>query len=113
MTHTPELKPCPFCGGEAEMQLGKAGQAAAFSDRFKVECVSCEATIGWWHDSEADAIAAWNTRAEAGVVRELVAELKALRKRFHNACEQAGNPPDIVAGSTSRADALIAKAGAA
>ena len=49
------LKPCPFCGGEAETWDG-AGP-------WHVVCTKCGA-IGSPCLSEAEAIAAWNTRAE-------------------------------------------------
>lgn len=69
------LKPCPFCGGEAkvyEMQYGVDGQYSVFG----VFCVddSNSELIGlskYQHGhfidnfpTEAEAIAAWNTRAE-------------------------------------------------
>ena len=41
---------------------------------------------------------------------ELLAELIALRRRFHNACLGTGSDADIVAGSTPGADAAIARA---
>ena len=70
-----DLKPCPFCGGEAkvyEMQYGADGQYSVFG----VFCVddSNSELIGlskYQHGhfidnfpTEAEAIAAWNSRAE-------------------------------------------------
>ena len=65
-----EMKPCPFCGGEAEMLIGMHH----FSDA-KVSCKNCSAESGLFDESEgfersdelagrnADAAAkAWNTR---------------------------------------------------
>lgn len=59
------LKPCPFCGGEAETIL---------DGRWWVHCVNCTCEIGfegmdenWYYghfETEAKAIDAWNTRAE-------------------------------------------------
>lgn len=48
-----ELKPCPFCGGEAEL----------YNDEglWKVQCEDCEASTGQYYMPE-NAIAAWNTR---------------------------------------------------
>lgn len=48
-----ELKPCPFCGGEAEIVMSGG-------DR-RVDCKKCGARSDWY-DTEAEAIAAWNRR---------------------------------------------------
>lgn len=52
-----ELKPCPFCGGEAEITKWYEG--------YFVECREqhCGGTIGAYK-TEAEAIEAWNTRAK-------------------------------------------------
>lgn len=52
-----ELKPCPFCGGEAEITKWHEG--------YFVECreQSCGGTIGAYK-TEEETIEAWNTRAE-------------------------------------------------
>lgn len=60
-----ELKPCPFCGGEAEV--------VQFDFCFSVECTVCDTKIGdclcndsgWVYpfNSEQKAIKAWNTRS--------------------------------------------------
>lgn len=47
-----ELKPCPFCGGEAEHAVGKRGNGEPWE---YIECGVCGAT--------ADGAIAWNTRA--------------------------------------------------
>ena len=48
-----KLKPCPFCGGEAEIVMSGG-------DR-RVDCKKCGARSDWY-DTEAEAIAAWNRR---------------------------------------------------
>lgn len=60
-----DLKPCPFCGGEARLDIGKM----VFTDA-EVSCEGC-GTCGPNCDDGAGqeastrlAIAAWNTRAE-------------------------------------------------
>ena len=50
-----ELKPCPFCGGEAKLR--RYGDSAYCY----IECSQCE--IGaYFYDTKAEAIAAWNRR---------------------------------------------------
>jgi Lar family restriction alleviation protein len=57
-TTNPVLKPCPFCGGSAFVNVFWAG--AHFHE---AKCSSCEAkSPPTEHDSEAEAIAAWNRR---------------------------------------------------
>ncbi len=53
----PKLKPCPFCGGEAEYDEDFFGRAY-------IQCSNCEAHL---QDKKAyqDCIEAWNTRVVA------------------------------------------------
>lgn len=51
-----ELKPCPFCGGEAELTGFEAPE-------FWVWCPNCKASTDA-HTCKGGAIEAWNTRAE-------------------------------------------------
>ena len=51
-----ELKPCPFCGGEAVLGMD--------FDWFYVYCINCQAQIEKTYKEEA--IEAWNRRAEYG-----------------------------------------------
>lgn len=63
-----ELKPCPFCGGEATVSSYTYSTLGGGYVQFKVECErhDCPAqpTVDWHYWSEAEAAEAWNTRAE-------------------------------------------------
>lgn len=66
-----ELKPCPFCGGKAEIWHGSARDEHICFDTISVLCFDCGArTREIWIDdenkyrAERDAIEAWNRRAE-------------------------------------------------
>ena len=67
---SPTLKPCPFCGGEAELFAG----GDEYELWAKVECAECNASIvesSDYIDRDADAlideaVAAWNRRAGEG-----------------------------------------------
>ena len=54
MSATEELKPCPFCGGEAEIVGDDYMEWIA-------ECVECCAS-SMTYATEAEAVEAWNTR---------------------------------------------------
>lgn len=62
-----ELKPCPFCGGEAEMIDVKAYISPRKRTIYRVECkkgIECPGMPGTCgYDTEREAAAAWNTRA--------------------------------------------------
>ena len=51
-----ELRKCPFCGGEANSN---------FHERLGhlIRCQEC-GNMTYWHNSELEAIAAWNRRVE-------------------------------------------------
>lgn len=55
-----ELKPCPFCGGEAETLTADSMHGGYL---FGIMCNDCRSR-GDVYDTEAEAIEAWNTRAE-------------------------------------------------
>lgn len=59
-----ELKPCPFCGGEAEVI--KAHQI--FERPYVVICknTKCRASLGEFSSTREEAIEAWNRRADDG-----------------------------------------------
>ena len=51
-----ELKPCPFCGGEAALWGG--------FDGYEAYCINCQAKVE--REGRAETIEAWNRRAEDG-----------------------------------------------
>lgn len=56
-----ELKPCPFCGGEAKIIDSIPVGVKA------VECCNWSCSIyvrTWWLETEEEAAEAWNRRAE-------------------------------------------------
>lgn len=70
---TNELKPCPFCGGEAELFESEESDdvydpdTLGFLDTYyvTVHCVICRSCgIEGIYNSQDKAIEAWNTRAE-------------------------------------------------
>ena len=51
-----ELKPCPFCGGEAKVKGGPMAQ-----ETYSIWCINSHHMNGTMN--KEDLIAAWNTRA--------------------------------------------------
>lgn len=58
-----ELKPCPFCGGEARTHYHSLEQT------WSVECGQCSCMMPYVGLTEADAIAAWNHRPAEQALR--------------------------------------------
>ena len=67
---TTELLPCPFCGGEAEIHPSNDWDVKFTGSTYFAWCDKCE-TRGDYYNTEAEAIAAWNTRAERTCRMEL------------------------------------------
>ena len=74
-----DLKPCPFCGGEANTVLKG-------SDDWHIECHDCASRSGIYGIRES-AIAAWNTRAERTCRREPAEIEDGLTAYFCSACD--------------------------
>jgi len=74
-----ELKPCPFCGGEAELQTPElTGDLCG-----TVMCMDCYGS-GPSKDDWRDALIAWNTRP---IEDGLTEEIDRLRKTYANKAE--------------------------
>lgn len=65
------ILPCPFCGGEASVIGIRDGRQVSCKGQPRVYCFAKGPAVfhgpGGWDACEADAIAAWNTRAPAAL----------------------------------------------
>lgn len=82
-----ELKPCPFCGGEAEMLTAESMHDGYL---FGIMCNDCRSR-GDVYDTEAEAIAAWNSRADYHGYEQAAIEawesIKEWNSRAERTCE--------------------------
>lgn len=80
MNNKEELKPCPFCGGEAVLW-----SPSIYDYRIgcKDDCIPCKIEV--YNEDEQDCIAAWNTRAKPAAQND---EAKAALDEFIYACEK-------------------------
>ncbi len=62
---TTELLPCPFCGGEANIIDHHNDDGSVSVGCNNDTCLGFSG-LGWLYKTEAEAISAWNTRAELG-----------------------------------------------
>ena len=69
---TPELKPCPFCGHEAELSYcGEENQPDPYCESWTAICVHCGCDPASYFLDKQKAVEVWNTRA-APKVKPLV-----------------------------------------
>lgn len=97
------LEPCPFCGGEAELDNAAEPQ---FARRPTVTCKN-EDCFGYMPSAyfarDAEAIAAWNRRAENPELARLRSEVERLTRERDEALDNAwpsGKRPNPVVGHT-------------
>ena len=65
-----ELKPCPFCGGEAEVVPHKFFSEALKAwkvDCYGIECKNCHTSGYQFWGTEEQAVKAWNRRYGDGM----------------------------------------------
>lgn len=55
-----ELRPCPFCGGKADIHYAYTW---GLQNQYEVRCDLCPCAMGV-HGSEQEAIEEWNRRAD-------------------------------------------------
>lgn len=71
-----ELKPCPFCGGEAHCESNLNARAEnVYMEYFSIVCQACWFRMDRLCTSQDDAIKGWNKRAEktCGELKVLIA----------------------------------------
>lgn len=78
MTKT-RLKPCPFCGAEAEI-IGE--------DEYQVICMECDGSIDRFFDTEEEAAKDWNCRSSENELTGKIGKLEAENKRLREALER-------------------------
>jgi len=84
-----ELLPCPFCGSD-ETSHGFVNAGMIMGN---CECHACNACI--WAETEAEAIAAWNTRATPSDQEKRISELEREIIRLHGKLHPAGSAVDL------------------
>lgn len=82
---TPDLKPCPFCGGEAKYNEAKsyAANNGLHVIWHEIECLKCGANIHDGADFET-AVKEWNARHNPAVDK-IKAKIKTLDRRIDHA----------------------------
>ena len=73
-----ELKPCPFCGGEALLRE-RYIQGIANRKHYRRECRHCKATFADWYRSMKKADEAWNRRSQPANEPLTLDELRKMR----------------------------------
>ena len=70
MNKTPELLPCPFCGGEAKLVKSKSKV-----NDYHIKCDRCSIKTGWWY-GKSDVVKTWNNRVYPPEVQEAIEKNK-------------------------------------
>jgi|GEM_PF-5555423 len=67
------LKPCPFCGKDPNQATAELGDRPCFY--YECENPKCGAAEKGWHDTEQEAINAWNTRPIEDALRKEIEQI--------------------------------------
>ena len=54
-----KLKPCPFCGGKAEMLINEYRDSRK---EYLAACTECDGMVERWRETEKEAVEQWNRR---------------------------------------------------
>lgn len=78
-----ELKPCPFCGGEAEYHSdkGPTGEVYAWVGCNQCDAMSVHCDVRSMQPEETHPIEAWNARASDAEITRLTEALRAAEER--------------------------------
>lgn len=98
-----ELRPCPFCGGSGDLVIYRVAEDAMGCH---VKCTSCNARTDEFEDAytpSADALGAWNTRAEdtSGLLqqmREMSQAFAAMRNDLNEIFPIQSDEADLLEG---------------
>lgn len=63
MSEKVELKPCPFCGGDATLYHYRHDRTAYQTHKYTVECPTCGASVPFYN-TEEKALEIWNRRTK-------------------------------------------------
>lgn len=81
------LRPCPFCGGGAELLTAESMHGGHL---FGIMCNDCRSR-GDVYDTEAEAIAAWNTRYHSEFEKTVIKAWKEIKDYQERTCEEYGS----------------------
>lgn len=90
-----ELKPCPFCGGEAKDASHESCDCCGKPFNGTVTCLNCEGEVSHYDTAEA-AAAAWNRRADNAIISQARAEGR------REGLEKAAKIAEMIFGVTSQ-----------
>ena len=78
------LLPCPFCGSKAKQYLSDFGSAGVYcsAEGIGVDCAVNPET--GFHDTQEQAIAAWNTRADSELLASHLRLVEGLSRLLSN-----------------------------